>query len=109
MRSHLTQHVRSRTTVFGPDTTEADLVANISAATKALMTPLVESTALPAYRNGLRGRITDETGWLRAFSEDGAKQAAMCGFMGASSGRCVAFTVNMQSAKIQALQVCTVI
>jgi len=90
--------------VFTPETTDAEYVSNVTAAAKALMTPLVESTMLPSYIGGLKSRIVDEIGWLKSFANDTTRQTVMCGIFAQQMGSCVAFTAKMQSTKIQALQ-----
>lgn len=91
--------------VFTTDTTDAELEANVTAATKALLTPLVESTMLPQYAAGLRQRVAGEVQWLQSFVEDPSKQSSLCGMFGAATkASCVNFAASMQRAKVQALQ-----
>lgn len=89
--------------VFGPSTTDADVVSNVTAAARALLVPLVESTMLPSYAAALRARVADEAKWLEEFTADRARQQKLCGFFTQYMNNCVAFTAKMQAAKVQAI------
>jgi hypothetical protein len=65
---------------FGPNTSDEEIESNVTAAARALMLPLVESTMLPSYIAGLRARVADEAVWLQGFVADKARQDKLCGF-----------------------------
>ncbi|GBF92904.1 hypothetical protein Rsub_05740 [Raphidocelis subcapitata] len=88
---------------FGPSTSDADIVSNVTAAAKALLVPLVESTMLPSYAAALRARVADEAKWLDDFSSDRARQQKLCGFFTQYMNNCIAFAAKMQGAKVQAI------
>jgi hypothetical protein len=61
----------------------------VTAAARALMVPLVESTMIPSYVAGLRARVADETAWLQGFVASKARQEKLCGFFTQVGGRLV--------------------
>lgn len=67
--------------------------------------PLVESTMLPQYVSALKARISQESLYLDTLASDSSKQREMCGIMPQQYlGGCVAFSLKMQAAKVQAVQ-----